>query len=93
VTGSFNFSFGPMGGSTSMVNIPVNSCFIDGTFPIGTVVNITEAARAGFRLSSIFVSDLSRVVPGSANLPAGKISMTIGSGVTEVIFVNSRLDP
>jgi|GEM_PF-5090595 len=92
VTGSFSFSFGPMGGSTSTVSIPVNECFIDGTFPVGTVVNLTETARAGFEVSDILVSD-NRAVPGSRNLSARSISATIGSGVTEVIFVNRPVTP
>src|SRR5205807_7223345 len=46
-----------------------------------------EMARAGFEVSDILVSD-GRAVPGSRNLSARSISITIGAGVTEVTFVN-----
>jgi hypothetical protein len=90
----FTFDITAPGFPAQTVQVPAGSstdpgqCVIDGTYPVGTRVTVTERVPAGFRVSSI--TTLGGANP-STNPAGGTVSIDIGPGTTEVIFTNSRL--
>jgi hypothetical protein len=68
---------------------PGGSCNVLGTFPEGSLVTVDEEAAAGTSVESIAASDPARM-EGAPNLTAGSADIRLGSGVTEVTFVNVR---
>jgi hypothetical protein len=58
-------------------------------FPAGAIVTVAETIPAGHLVSSIHVAPASQLV-GVPNLLAGSVDVTIGSGVTEVTFTDTR---
>jgi hypothetical protein len=69
------------------------SCVLVPTpFPGGTVLNIHENAVPGTAVSAIGVTD-NRAVPGSTNLAGGNVSVTLGSGETDVTYTNVPAAP
>ena len=60
-------------------------CVLAGQFPINTQVNIQEVIPAGYYVARIEVKP-DRTI--SKDVPLGKVTIKIGSGVTEVIFTN-----
>ena len=77
------------GGNT--VNVSAGSCSTPLQFPQGTEVTVTETnIPSNLQVGMITVAPMSRLVPGSANLSAGRVRVIIGEGVTEVFFTNQE---
>ena len=58
------------------------------SYPVGTQVAMTEAVPAGTTVSSIAVEPKPRLV--STNLAGGGAVVMIGTGVTEVTYIDER---
>ena len=89
VAAGTDFSF-TVTGRTGSTTVPAgtgggNCVFVPGTFPVGTVVTVTEAAQAGTEVSAITVSDNRG---GTPNLANRTVNVTIGTGVTVVTYTN-----
>jgi hypothetical protein len=67
---------------------PGGTCMIGPSYPVGTRVDVTEAAMAGVTVSSIGVAPPGQVV--NTNLPGRGVTVLIGNGVTEVTYVDQR---
>jgi hypothetical protein len=67
---------------------PGGTCMVGPSYPVGTQVDVTEAQIAGNTVSSISVAPKGQLV--STNLPGGGVTVTIGSGVTEVTYIDQR---
>lgn len=61
-------------------------CILDGTFPVGTAVTVTETIPTADLVSAITVAPADR--GGAPNLTTGSVIVTIGTGFTEVAFTN-----
>ncbi len=86
VTAGSTWTF-TVAGMTGTVTVPAGQCALVGPFPFNSTQIITEAAQAGFVVTSITTNPADRLV--SAN-PAGRTAtVIIGSGVTEAIFTNA----
>ncbi|HYM60018.1 MAG TPA: hypothetical protein VEZ11_03905 [Thermoanaerobaculia bacterium] len=89
---NFTFSVGSpaTSGTTQTYTVPAGPpaeggyCVVDGTFPVGTGLTVTEVPTPGFAVSGISVNGTS--------LPSGtpSASITINSGITEVAFTNAQ---
>ena len=79
-----NFTFVMAGASFT---VPAGYCVSRGTFPVGTVVTITETFSSATHVSAISVLPAGR---GAVNLPGQAATANIGVGVTEVIFTNAK---
>jgi hypothetical protein len=66
---------------------PGGSCAIAGSFPVGTQVDVVERVKATERVSAIVVRPADRVV-GTPDLEAGKVTVGMATGVTEVTFTD-----
>lgn len=60
---------------------------LNGTFTGGQQVTITQAIPSGDTVSAIAVGPSNRVV-GSPNLASGKVTILIGTGITEVTYTD-----
>lgn len=65
---------------------PGGSCQIVGSFPVNMPVTVTEAIPTGVNVYSITVNPPDR--GGPSNLQGGYITVTIGTGITEVDFTD-----
>jgi hypothetical protein len=65
---------------------PGGNCVIDGTWPVNDPVTVTETIPPGVSVSSITVEPPDR--GGPPNLSGGYVTVTIGSGFTEVDFTD-----
>jgi hypothetical protein len=67
---------------------PGGTCMVGPGYPVGTQVSVTEIIPAGDTVSSITVAPPSQLV--STNLAGGGVTVTMGSGVTEVTYTDKR---
>lgn len=91
---NFTFTFSP---SYPAVQVPAGPstatppgyCALGPTPPVGTQLLVTETLPAG---GGVSVQDIAVLSPGvtwqAANKPLGTIGVTIGAGVTEVVYTN-----
>lgn len=88
------YSFTVGGNTYTAVAEPFpGSCVLIPTpYPGGTVLNIHETAVPGTAVSAINVTD-NRAVPGSTDLNGGNVSVTLGSGETDVFYTNVPAAP
>jgi len=84
VTAGMSFAFN-VGGTP--VTVLAGSCVAAATFPVGTSIVVSEIASTGTIVSAIRVLPVDR--EGAVNLSAGTVSVTIGTGLTEVDFTNT----
>ena len=85
VAAGLNFSFTVAGAS---LEVKSGSCAMAaGSFSIGISVTVSETPSAGTTLSAIGVVPPSQLL--SVNLPGRSVSVSIGTGVTEVDFTNT----
>jgi hypothetical protein len=68
---------------------PGGTCAVGPSFPVGSVITVAETIPAGDIVSNITVAPPSQLV-GTPNLAYGSVGVTIGSGVTEVTYVNKK---
>ena len=68
---------------------PAGTCVVGPTFPVGTTVTVDEVVPPGHAVASITVAPPGQQI-GMANLAAGSVNVTIGTGVTEVTFTDKR---
>lgn len=66
--------------------VPAGFCVNRGTMPVGSVVTITEGSSTSTILASISALPPDR--QGLVDLPGRAITITVGSGITEVYFTN-----
>jgi hypothetical protein len=66
---------------------PGGTCVLGPRLPMGTSVTVTENIPPGNSVSSIAVAPTTQIV-GTANLAAGKVTVAIGSGITEVTYTD-----
>ena len=83
ITSGANFTFVAAGAG---VTVPAGFCGKAGTFPLGTVVTVTEMSSPGTAVSAISVLPVDR--QGTVNLAGRTLTATIGVGVTEVYVTN-----
>ena len=84
VTAGMSFSFN-VGGTP--VTVVAGSCVAAAAFPVGTSVIVAENPSAGTIVSAIGVLPADR--GGAADLSAGTVGVTVGTGLTEVDFTNT----
>jgi hypothetical protein len=73
---------------SSKVRVLAGSCAFGPSLPVGTAVTLTEVTiPAGNSVSSIAVVPPAQIL-GTANTGTGTVSVTIGSGVTEVTYTD-----
>ncbi len=84
VTAGMSFSFN-VGGTP--VTVVAGSCVAAAAFPVGTSVVVAENPSAGTTVSAISVLPADR--EGAADLSAGTVGVTVGTGLTEVDFTNT----
>jgi hypothetical protein len=93
VGGSFTFTATAGSNPTPIPPVPAGpapggTCMVGPSFPVSTPVTVVETSiPAGATVSSITVAPPGQQV-GSPN--GGSVTITIGSGVTEVTFTNKR---
>jgi hypothetical protein len=88
-----SFSFTASGSNSFTVPAgptPGGTCVVGPSFPVGSTVTVTETIPPGDTVSSITVAPPSQLVSGTLNLAAGSVSVTMGSGVTEVTFTDEN---
>jgi hypothetical protein len=73
----------------SNVVVPAGSCVMVATYPTGTSVTLAETPPIGTTVSAISVLPADRL--GSVNLAGRTITVTVGTGVTEVYFTNTAV--
>jgi hypothetical protein len=69
---------------------PGGYCQHSDPLPIGTIMVIKETIPAGDAVSNIDVTPASQIAV-SPNLSAGTVSVKVGTGVTEVTYINKSL--
>jgi hypothetical protein len=75
-------------GVPGRINVPAGLCaLVPGTFPFNSTQTITETPTPGFAVTAIAASPANRLA--SANPAGGAGSVTIGSGVTQILFTNA----
>jgi len=84
VTAGMSFAFN-VGGTP--VTVVAGSCVAAASFPVGTVIVVSEIPSAGTIVSAIGVLPADR--QGAIDLSAGTVGVTIGTGLTEVDFTNT----
>lgn len=87
VTLGAQFSFSVAG---QAVSVPAGSCALAGSFPIGTLVTVTEAIPAGMRVVAINVAPHERISV-APSLTSGSVTVLTGAGVTEVTVTNQSV--
>jgi hypothetical protein len=85
----FTFTAGSSTFSVPAGPAPGGTCVLGPSFAIGSTVTVAETLQAGITVSSIVVAPANRLV-GAPNLPGGSVSVSTGSGVTEVTFTDKR---
>jgi hypothetical protein len=75
-----------MNGTTGF-NVLAGYCVSRGTFPVGTVVTITENSSTTTHVSAIGVLPASA---GTVNVPNRSATVAVAVGTTEVTFTNVR---
>lgn len=83
---SFTFTTGSSKFTVPAGPAPGGTCAIGPSLPVGTNVTVTEAIPSGDAVSSITAAPPGQLV--SENLAAGTVTVTIGSGVTEVTYTD-----
>ena len=68
-------------------NVPAGYCVSRGTFPVGTMVTITENSSTTTHVSAIGVVPASA---GSVNVPNRSATVAVAVGTTEVTFTNVK---
>jgi len=68
-------------------NVPAGYCVSRGTFPVGTVVTITENSSTTTHVSAIGVVPASA---GGVNVPSRSATVAVAVGTTEVTFTNVK---
>ena len=68
---------------------PGGTCVVGPRFPLGTKITVVETIPEGHLVSSIDVAPASQLL-GTPNLAGGSVDVTIGTGVTEVTFTDTR---
>lgn len=86
---SFSFTAGSSTFTIPAGPAPGGYCVVGPTFPVGTNVTVTETIPAGDLVSNIAVAPPGQLI-GVPNLAGGSVTVTIGSGVTEVTFTDKR---
>lgn len=80
----FRFNIEATGFTTMTVDVPAGSCVLDGTFPAGTVVTITEQQTGSTTVTAITPT-------AGADLAAGRTTITIQAGQeATVTFTNAK---
>jgi hypothetical protein len=75
-------------GVPGTINVPAGLCaLVPGTFPFNSTQTITETPTPGYAVTAIAASPANRLA--SANPAGGTGSVTIGSGVTQILFTNA----
>ena len=94
VTAGTNFTITATGlGSTQTYTVPAGPpsqggyCIGDNTFPVGTLVSVTEIAPAGTAVTGIAVVPAGR--GGTVDVAHGTVPVTIGTGITAVAITNA----
>jgi hypothetical protein len=88
---NFNFTTNPSSGTTAVPagTAPGGNCVVVGTkFYVGSNVTITQQIPTGDKVTAIDVQTPDRQV-GSADLANGKVTITVGSGVTDVTYTDA----
>ena len=91
ITQGTSFSFTANGAPVSVQAgpSPGGFCTVDGTYHVGTHVTIVESIPTGDQVSAITVNPSNRIV-GTANLGTGTVTITIGTGFTDVTYTNQQ---
>jgi hypothetical protein len=84
VAPGMSFSFNAGG---TPVTVAAGSCVSAATFPVGTSIVVAETPSTGTTASAISVLPPDR--QGAVNLSGGTVTVTIGTGLTEVDFTNT----
>jgi len=84
ITPGMSFSFNAGG---TPITVVAGSCVAAATFPVGSSVVVAEIPSTGTTVSAIGVLPADR--QNAVNLSAGTVTVTIGSGLTEVDFTNT----
>ena len=89
----FDFDVTSGGNSSTVGGVPAGPapggyCQIAGSYPIGSQVQVDEAAQDGFQVTGIGFSNPSAEVPSLTHVDQGQAGVTIQPGVTEVTFTN-----
>ncbi len=84
VAPGMSFSFNAGG---TPISVAAGSCVSAAAFPVGTSVMVAEIPSTGTTVSAISVLPPDR--RGMLDLSGGAVSVTIGTGLTEVDFTNS----
>jgi copper chaperone CopZ len=84
VTPGMSFSFN-VGGTP--VTVLAGSCVTAAAFPVGTSIVVAENSSAGTIVSAISVLPSDR--QGAVDLSGGTVTVTVGTGLTEVDFTNT----
>jgi hypothetical protein len=75
-------------GVTGTINVPAGLCAeVPTTFPFNSTQTITETPTPGYAVTAIAALPANRLA--SANPAGGTGSVTIGSGVTQILFTNA----
>lgn len=69
------------------VTVPAGSCVSAATFPVGAAIVVAEIPSTGTIVSAINV--LPPDLQGAVNLAGGTVTVSIGTGLTEVDFTNT----
>jgi hypothetical protein len=86
----FTFHAGTSGPFTVLAGpAPGGTCSLGPTFNVGSPVWVTETVPSGMTVSAITVAPPPRLI-GTPNLAGGAVQVTIGSGVTDVTFTNTK---
>jgi hypothetical protein len=87
---SFTFTAGNAPSFTVAAgNPPGGLCRLGPSFPQGSTVTVTETVPSSLHVSGITVAPINRLV-GTPNLAAGSVTVTIGSGITELTYTNAE---
>lgn len=70
----------------ALYTVPAGQCVLDGIFPIGTPVTVTETDIPANISTSVVVAPAGREIAGSNT--GASVQFTTGSGYTEVVFTN-----
>ena len=84
VAPGMSFSFNAGG---TPITVAAGSCVSAATFPVGASIVVAEIPSTGTIVSAIGVLPADR--QGVVNLSAGTVTVTIGTGLTEVDFTNT----
>ena len=83
VAAGMSFSFSAGG---TPITVAAGSCVSAATFPVGASIMVAETPSAGTTVAAISVLPPDR--QGAVDLSRGEVTVTIGTGLTEVDFTN-----